>query len=101
MVGRIHLDHLTVTRSPIPDNPLDIDDMAAMNANEPVAIKPLFNVADGQGTKELVRPIEDVGVVRIGVNGDHVLHGNEISAPVPLDRELAGGAPGRSAAAAH
>src|SRR5215831_12852739 len=78
VVGGFHLNHLTITRSPVPDNPLNIDDVTAMNANEPVAIKPLFNVADGEGTKELVRPVEDVGVVRIGVNGDDVLDGNEM-----------------------
>jgi hypothetical protein len=48
---RIHLDHFAVAGPLISEHALNIDDMAAMNADEPVAVESRFDVADGEGAK--------------------------------------------------
>ena len=89
MMDGIHLDQFAVTGSVVPDHPLNIDNMAAMDADEPAAVEPGFDIADGQRAKQLVVAVENVGVMRVGVNGDHLVDRDETGGAIPLDRELA------------
>src|SRR6267154_1341592 len=69
----MHLDLLVVAGTLVADDALDIDDMAAMNPDEPVVVEPRFDVPDGERAKQLVVAVEDVGVVRIGMDRDDVV----------------------------
>ena len=82
------LDHLTVAVSSMSNDPVDIDDVAAVNANKPVLVEPRFHFADRQWTKELEGAVEDIGVVSVGVNGDNVFDRNELRRAIPLDRQM-------------
>ena len=53
---RIHLDHFAVAAPLISAHAFNIDDMAAMNADEQPAVESRFDVADGEGTKKLRGP---------------------------------------------
>src|SRR5712671_8076986 len=97
----MHLDHLVVAGTLVADDALDIDDMAAMNPDEPVVVEPRFDVADGERAKQLVVAVEDVGVVRIGMDRDDVVHGDEMSGAVPFERQVAREAPRRRTDAAE
>jgi len=72
----------------MPNDPIDIDDVAAVNANEPVLVEARFHFADRQWTKQLEGAVEDICVVSIGVNGDNVFDGNELRRTIPLDRQM-------------
>ena len=50
-------------------------------------------------TEQLVVAVEDSGVMRVGVDGDDVVDGDEMRAAVALDRKMAGEAPRRAGAA--
>src|SRR5262249_53034264 len=91
----LHLDHVVVARSSIADDALEIHDVAAMDANEPAAVEPGFDVADPERTKQPVLAVENIGVVRVGVNRDDILDGKEVGAAVALDRKMTGKAPAR------
>src|SRR5260370_33217070 len=91
----IQLDHLAVAGPLISEHALNIDDMAAMNADEQLAVESRFDVADGEGTEKLVVAVEDVSVMRVGVDRHYILHGDEMRAAVAFDGELARGAPWR------
>src|SRR3984957_17293424 len=95
----VHLDHFVVAGSLVADHSLDIDDVAAMDAHEAVLVEAGFHIADGQRTEQLVVAVEDGGVMRVGVDGDHVVDGDEMRAAVALDGKMAGEAPGRAGAA--
>ena len=70
------------------NDPVDIDDVAAVNANKPVLVEPRFHFADRQWTKQLEGTVEDIGVVSVGVNGDNVFDRNELRRAIPLDRQM-------------
>jgi len=88
VVAGSKLDHLAVAVSSMSNDPVDIDDVAAVNANKPVLVEPRFHFADRQWTKELEGAVEDIGVVSIGVNSDNVFDGNELRRTVSLDRQV-------------
>src|SRR5580700_4668173 len=77
ILSGIHLDHFTVAGALVADHPLDIDDVAAMDAHEAVLVEALLDVADG----------------------DDVVDGDEMGAAIALDRKMAGEAPRRAGAA--
>jgi hypothetical protein len=58
VLRRIHLDHFAVTCPLVSEHTLNIDDMAAMNADEQIAVESRFDVADGEGTKSLSLPLK-------------------------------------------
>src|SRR5215510_11501370 len=68
---------------------IDVDDMAAMHPHETGAVEPRLDVADRQGAEKLGAAVKYIGVVRIGMDGDHVLHGNEMGGAVALDGQAA------------
>src|SRR5262249_15634516 len=72
----------------ISDNPLDIDDVAAMDPHEAALVESRLHVADRQRTKQLVVAVEDVRVVRVGVDRDHLIDRDKMGTTVPLDREV-------------
>src|SRR5580692_7059150 len=93
ILSGVHLDHFVVAGAPIADHPLDIDDVAAMDAHEAVLVQALLDVADRQGAEQLIAAVEDSGVMRIGVDGDDVVDGDEMGTAVALDGKMAGEAP--------
>src|ERR1700716_3846170 len=97
----MHLDHLVVAGTPVADDALDIDDMAAMNPDEPFVVEPRFDDADGERAKQLVVAVEDVSVVRVGMDRDNVVHGDKMGGAVPLERQMAREAPRRRTDAAE
>src|SRR6202044_191492 len=82
----------------VADHPLDINDVAAMDAHEALLVEAGFDVADRQRAEPLVVAVEDGGVVRVGVDGDHVVDCDEMGAAVAFDGKMAGEAPRRSGA---
>src|SRR5579883_1747629 len=92
MNGR-HLHQFVVPRALVADDPIEVDDVAAVNADKAVLVEPRFHVADGEWTEQLVVAIEDVGVMGVGVDRDHLVHGEKMRGPVALDRQVAGEAP--------
>src|SRR3977135_3652756 len=96
-----HLDHLVVAGTLVADDALDIDDMAAMNPDEPFVVKPRFDVADGERAKQLVVAVDDESVKRVGMDRDNVVHREKMGGAVPLERQMAREAPRRRTDAAE
>ena len=88
-----HFDQLVVARAPVADDPSDIDDVAAMNADKMPVVEPRFDITDSERAKQFVVAVEDVGVVRVGVDGDYLLDGKKVRFAVALDRQMPGKAP--------
>ena len=88
VVAGSKLDHLAVAVSSMSNDPVDIDDVAAVNTNKPVLVEPRFHFADRQWTKQLEGAVEDICVVSVGVNGDNVFDRNELRRAIPLDRQM-------------
>ena len=82
------LDYLAVAVSSMSNDPVDIDDVAAVNTNKPVLVEPRFHFADRQWTKQLEGAVEDIGVVSVGVNGDNVFDRNELRRAIRLDGQM-------------
>jgi hypothetical protein len=95
-----HLDHLAVTASPMPDHTLDVDYVAAVDANEPAFIEPRFHFADGQWAKQFETPVEYIRVMGVRMNGDHVFDGYEVRSAIALNRQMMGNAWRRPSCAA-
>src|SRR5271156_2557637 len=95
IVRGVHLDQFVVAGPLVADHAIDVDDVAAMNAHEAVFVEPRFDVADGERTKQLVVTVEDISVMRVGVNGDDILHRKEMRRAVALDRKVTRKAPRR------
>ena len=72
------------------NDPVDVDDVTAVDANEPVLVEPRFHFPDRQRTKQLEGAVEDICVVSVGVNGDNVFNSDELRRAVPLDRQMLG-----------
>ncbi len=70
-----------------------------MNAHEAAFVEPRLDVANGQRTKQLVIAVENIRVVRVGMDGDDVIHGEKMRAAVTLDGKMPG-VPRRSAGTA-
>ncbi len=75
--------------------------MAAVDADEAAGVEPRLDDADGQRAEQLGLAVEDIGVMRIGVDGDDVLDRHEMDAAVALHRQLPGDPPRRPAGAAE
>jgi hypothetical protein len=71
------------------------------HADKPVLVESRFHIADGQGTKKLVVSIEDISVMRIGVDRHDILDRNKLGDAVTLDRQVYCEATGRSTGAAE
>ena len=67
------LDQAGIAHALQPDDAVDIDDMAAMDADEAVGVQPRLDDADGQRAEQLRLAVEDIGVVGVGVDGDDVV----------------------------
>src|SRR3979409_1372036 len=66
------LDDAIVARPLQSGDEADVDDMAAMDADEAAGIQARFDVADGERTEQLGGPVVDIAVVRIGMDRDDV-----------------------------
>src|SRR5215468_2379624 len=88
-------DDAIVAGAPEPDHPVQVDDMAAVDPHEPGAVETPFDVADRQAAEIFRSPIKDVGVMGIGVDGDDVVHGNEMDGTLALSRKMSGACPRR------
>ena len=75
------LDDAVVARALQPGDVLQIDDMTAMDPEEPAGIQTLLDFADGKRAEELASTVEDGGVMGIGMDGDDRLHGRKWVAP--------------------
>src|SRR5208282_807974 len=89
-----HLDQFVVAGALVADDPLDVDDVAAVNTDKTAVVEPRFDVADRERAKQFVVAVENVGVMRVGVDRDHILHGEKMRAAVTLDRQMPGKSPG-------
>ena len=56
-------------------------------------VEPRFDIADGERAKQFVVAVEDIGVVRVGMDGDYLLDGKKVRFAVALDRQMPGKAP--------
>ena len=56
-------------------------------------VKPRFDIADGERAKQFVIAVEDIGVVRVGVDRDHLLDRQKMRLAVALDRQMPGKTP--------
>src|SRR5208282_321132 len=90
-----HLDQFVVAGALVADDPADVDDVAAVNPDKTTVVEPRFDVADGQRAKQLVVAVKDISVMRVGMNRDHVVDGDEMRAAVALNRKMTGKAPRR------
>ena len=88
-----HFDQFVVARPPIADHAIDVDDVATMHADEMPLIEARFNVANGERAKQFVVAVENVRVVRVGMDRDHLLHGEKMRMAVALDRQMSRKAP--------
>src|SRR4029077_21120550 len=68
-----------------------------MNINKPGFVEPRFDFADSQGAKQFEGAVEYIGVVGIGVDGDHVFNGYEMCRALALNRQMVGNARWRAA----
>src|SRR5271170_7076173 len=101
VVRSVHLDQFIVAGTLIADHAVDIDDMTAMDADEAAFVEAGLDVADSERAKQFVAAVEDISVMRIGVDRDHVIDGNEMRRAIALDRQMTGKAPRRRAGAAQ
>ena len=53
----------------------------------------VIDIADGKRAKQFVVAVEDIGVVRVGMDSDHLLHGEKVRFAIALDRQMPGEAP--------
>src|SRR2546426_9863481 len=83
------LDDAIIARPLQSHHPVDIDDVAAVHANEPMSVEPRLDIADRERAKQLGSPVEDIRVMCIGMDGDDVVDGDEMRCPIPFDREVA------------
>src|SRR5262245_50055822 len=79
------LDRPAVAGALESDDAVEVDDVAAVHPREAGGIEPRLDLADGKRAKQLVAPVEDVGVVRIGVDRDDVVDRDVVRCAVPLD----------------
>src|SRR5579863_1321696 len=85
-----HLHQVVVAGTLVTDDAVEIDDVTAMDADEPRLVEARLDVADGERTKQLVVAVEDVAVMRVGVNRYDVLNRDELRAAFAFDRQMAG-----------
>src|SRR5258708_6078818 len=88
-IAAFELDQAVVAGTLETNDRCDVYDVAAMDAREARRIQPGLDVTDGQRTEILCRPVEDVGVVGVGVDRDNAVDGDEMAAPVMLDGKVA------------
>ena len=92
-----HLHQFAIAVSPMSDHSVDVDNVAAVDANKPAFVEPRFDFADSQGAKQFEGAVEYISVVGIGVDGDHVFNGYEMCRAVVLNRQMVGDARWRAA----
>ena len=80
--GKLH--QLAIAVSPMADHPVDVDDVAAVDANEPILVEARFHFADGQRTEQLARAVEHVCVMGVGMDRNDVFDGYELCRAVAL-----------------
>jgi hypothetical protein len=97
VVGRCQLHQLAVAVPAMSDDPINVDDVTAVDANEPVLVEPRFHFADRQRTEQLQGAVEDVCVMSVGVNSDNIFNGDELRRAISLDRQMLGDARRRPA----
>src|SRR5262245_53116993 len=68
---------------------VDIDDVTAMHPDEAAPVEPRLHVADRQRAEKFGAAVKYISVVGIGMDGDHILHRNEMGGAVALDRQAA------------
>src|ERR1700722_6831349 len=94
------LDRAAVAGALDADHPVEIDDVTAVHAGEAPGIEAGFDLADGERAEELVATVENVSVVRVGVDRHDVLDGHVLGDAVALDRQGGRDAGGGGAGAA-
>ena len=92
MIAGGHLHQFAIAVSPMADHSVDVDNVAAVDANEPILVEARFHFADGQRTEQLTRAVEHVCVMGVGMDRDDVLDGYELCRAVALYRQMAGNA---------
>ena len=97
MIARGHLHQFAIAVSPMSDHSVDVDDVAAVDANKPDFVEPRFDFADSQRAKQFEGAVEYISVMGIGVDGDHVFNGYEMCRAVALNRQMVGDARWRAA----
>jgi hypothetical protein len=97
VVARSHFNQFSIAVSPVSHHTVNVDDVAAVDANETVLVEPRLHFTDCQWTKQLESTVEYVRVVGIGMDGDHVLDGYEMGRAIALNRQMAGDARWRAA----
>ena len=97
MIAGGHLHQFAVAVSPMSDDSVDVDDVAAMDANKSAFVEPQFDFADSQWAKQFEGAVEYISVVGIGVDGDHVFNGYEMCRALALNRQMVGDARWRAA----
>ena len=93
MIYASHLDQFVVAGAFVADDPVDIDDVAAVNPDKATIVQSRLDVADCERAKQLVVAVEDIGVVRVSVNRDDLFDGKKMGAAVPFDRQMTGKPP--------
>src|SRR5262249_13148251 len=79
------------------DDPINVDDVTAVDANEPLLVESRFHFADRQRTEQLQGAVEDVCVMSVGMNSDNIFDGDELRRSISLDRQMLSDAPRRPA----
>src|SRR6185437_8108817 len=92
-----HLHQFAIAVSPMSNHSVDVDNVAAVDANKSAFVEPRFDFADSQGAKQFEGAIEDIRVVGIGVYCDHVFNAYEMCRAVALNRQVVGDARWRAA----
>src|SRR5271168_2969760 len=90
-----HLEQFVVAGAHVADDPVDIDNVAAVNTGKAIIVEPRSNVSDSERAKQRVVAVEDVSVMHIGMNRDDIVHSNEMGAAEALDWKMTWKAPRR------
>src|SRR5262249_54410405 len=78
VIAGSHLHQFAIAVSSMTNHAVDVDDVAAVDANKAAFVEPRFDFTNSQGAKQFQGAVEYVSVVGIGVDGDHVFNGYEM-----------------------
>src|ERR1700752_4350647 len=70
-------DHAVLAGAPKAGYAVDIDDRAAVNADEATPIQSRFDRSDGERAEPFGRAVENIGVMGVGMDRDNVVDGND------------------------
>src|SRR5215467_9975000 len=78
VVGRSQFHQLTVALPAMSDDSIDVDDVTAVDANEPALVEPRLHFANRERTKDLQVAVEDIRVMSVGMYSDDIFDGDEL-----------------------